>query len=149
MHTVEQINTAHPLYEAERELRNKVLNRPFGLPDFAWEKFDNEAIHFILKEDNQIHACLLLVPKKEEKNSSIKKAQFIQMAVTPDQQGKGFGQKLIKEAIEYCKVNGIDLLYCHARANAVSFYEKLDFETYDEPFEEVGIWHRYMRLKTN
>jgi predicted GNAT family N-acyltransferase len=149
MLSIELVSSKHPFYEEERELRNKVLNRPYGLPDFAWEKFDDEAIHFILKENNQLKACLLLVIMPREENSNQQKAQFIQMAVDPEFQKKGFGQKIIQAAIRYCENNGIGLLYCHARENAVSFYEKLNFEIYDDSFVEVGILHRYMRLKIN
>jgi hypothetical protein len=40
---------------------------------------------------------------------------------------------------------GLFAVHLHARANVVGFYERLGYETYGEPFEEVGLPHRHMR----
>ena len=38
---IKQITILDPLYQLERELRNKILLRPIGLPDNAWEMKDD------------------------------------------------------------------------------------------------------------
>ncbi|WP_232226215.1 GNAT family N-acetyltransferase [Flavobacterium sp. ACAM 123] len=55
----------------------------------------------------------------------------------------------MNELLSFCKVNGIKEVVCHARNNAVSFYLKLGFEIYDDPFTEVDIRHEHMRISLN
>ena len=40
---IKMISIADPLYQKERELRNKILLRPYGLADYAWEMKDSHA----------------------------------------------------------------------------------------------------------
>lgn len=143
MISVSRIDMQNPLYKQEQELRNKVLLRPIGMPDHAWEMNDHKAWHFVAVDDNQVIGCVVLVPLDEEKT----KAQLIQMAVDVALQGKGIGKLLIAELLNFSKQAGINEVTCHSRENAIPFYSKIGFEIYDEPFEEVGILHRHMRIR--
>lgn len=67
---VKNINTSDSYYQLERELRNKILLRPFGLPDHAWEMHDEKAWHFVAMEDENLLGCVILVPLNPEKNTS-------------------------------------------------------------------------------
>lgn len=136
------INTGEPRYQQERELRNRILLRPVGIPDYGWEMNDAKAWHFIAMENHQIAGCVLLVPLNYEKT----KAQLMQMAVDTQFQRKGIGRLLVKELLKFSKQNNIEEVTCHARNNVLNFYEKLGFEIYDEPFIEVGIPHRHMKI---
>ena len=136
------INTSDPQYQQERELRNRVLLRPIGIPDYGWEMNDAKAWHFVAIENNCVIGCVILVPLNNEKS----KAQLMQMAVETDFQGKGIGRLLVKELLKFSKQNNIREISCHARSNVLNFYKNLGFEIYDEPFTEAGIAHRHMKL---
>ena len=90
----------------------------------------------------ELIGCALLVPSEENLSS----VQNIQMAISPDFQGKGIGKLLLNELIRHSQLAGLEQITCHARSYAVDFYKKLGFEVYGEPFSEVGIPHNYMRL---
>ena len=128
-------------YQQERELRNKVLLRPFNLPDHAWEMKDNEAIHFAKIVENKVVGCLLLWPKNNEE------LQLIQMAIDFDFQNQGFGKSLVIEAKTFALKNGYQSIFCHARENAINFYLSQAFNIESDFFEEVGIKHKKMRIK--
>ena len=139
---IKLINTKDSLYQKERQLRNRVLLRPIGLPDHAWEMKDEHSWHFEAVEDHRVIGCVVLFPI----DSEMHKAQLMQMAVESELQGKGIGKLLVNELLKFCKTKGIKEVVCHSRENAVQFYLQMGFEVYDEPFVEVGIPHSHMRL---
>jgi len=134
-----KINQTDLVYQQERELRNEILLRPIGLPDYGWEKSDDLAHHFVAIDNNIVVGCVLLVPKENER------AQLIQMAVKYEFQSKGIGRKLLNSLLEYAETVNIREVFCHARENAIPFYLKNNFTIYDQPFKEVGVIHSYMK----
>ena len=142
MISIQLINTTNSFYLLEQDLRNRILLRPIGVPDHAWEMHDKKAWHFVAVENDVVIGCVVLNPLNPEKT----KTQLMQMAVETNQQGKGIGKLLVKELLSFCMSNGIKEVVCHARDNAVPFYLILGFEIYDEPFVEVGIPHEHMRI---
>ncbi len=142
MISIQLIETKHSLYPLEQELRNKILLRPIGIPDHAWEMHDEKSWHFVAVEKDAVIGCVVLVPL----NATQTKTQLMQMAVETNQQGKGIGKLLVKELLDFSKSKGIKEVICHARDNAVPFYLNLGFEIYDDPFVEVGIQHYHMRI---
>ena len=138
---IQRISLDDPLYQLERELRNRVLLRPIGVPDYGWEMHDRKSWHFVTLDGENVVGCVVLVPLDDTN----RKTQLIQMAVARSFQGQGIGTRLINELIKFAKLQGIEEITCHARENAVPFYLKLQFEVYGEPFQEVGILHRHMR----
>ena len=141
--TIKRITIDNPLYQAERELRNKILLRPIGIPDYGWEMYDRESWHFVALNRHRLIGCVVLVPLDEVNQ----KAQLIQMAVDESMQGQGIGTKLVRELLKFAKAQGLTEVTCHARQEAVGFYQKFQFEVYDEPFEEVGLMHRHMKIE--
>ena len=131
-----------PLYQQERELRNKILLRPIGVPDFGWEMHDKGSWHFVALENNNVVGCVVLTPLNKMKT----KAQLMQMAVDAPLQGKGIGKALVKELLKFSSENSIKEIEIHSRADVVPFYEDLGFKVFGDPFEEVGIAHRYMNI---
>ncbi|MBI4945693.1 MAG: GNAT family N-acetyltransferase [Bacteroidetes bacterium] len=142
MISIQRISIKDSLYESERQLRNRVLLRPIGLPDHAWEMHDEKSWHFIAVEEGNVIGCVALFPLDSEGH----KAQLMQMAVESKQQGKGIGKLLVNELLSFCKTKGIKEVTCHSRETAVKFYLQQGFEIYDVPFSEVGIQHSHMRL---
>jgi len=142
MISIQLIDTKHALYQSEREVRNKILLRPIGVPDHAWEMNDEKSWHFVAVEKDNIIGCVVLVPLDPEQT----KTQLMQMAVETNQQGKGIGKMLVKELLAFSLSKGIKEVVCHSREDAVPFYLNLGFEIYGEPFVEVGIQHSHMRI---
>ena len=137
-----RISTKDPRYQSERQLRNRILLRPIGMPDHAWEMNDEKSWHFLAIENDNVIGCVVLFPLDDEKQ----KAQLMQMAVESDQQGKGIGKLLVNELLSFCRSQNMTEVICHSRSNVVEFYLKSGFEIYDEPFTEVGIPHYHMRI---
>ncbi len=133
----------NPLYQKERELRNRILLRPIGIPDFGWEMNDEKAWHFAAMDKSQLIGCVLLVPLNKEKS----KGQLIQMAVDSDWQGKGTGKLLVQVLIEFAESQGIKEIEVHSRADVTTFYEQFGFQVYGDEFEEVGVKHRLLNLR--
>ena len=138
-----RIDMDNPLYQKERELRNKVLLRPIGIPDFGWEMNDPMSWHFVAMDKSVLIGCVLLVPI----DTKISKGQLIQMAVETNWQGKGIGKLLVQSLIAFAVSKGLKEIEIHSRAEVTSFYEQLGFKVYGDEFEEVGIKHRLLCLK--
>lgn len=135
-----EIDYDQDFYAQERDLRNRVLLRPFGLADSLWEMHDFESFHVIAFKDKKLLGCVLLRHIQKTNN-----AQLLQMAVESSLQGRGIGKMLVQHLLEIAKEKNIREVYCHSRANAISFYEKLGFKIYSDCFEEVGIEHVKMK----
>lgn len=141
MLTINKIDIRHPLYQEERELRNKILLRPIGIPDYGWEKHDSISWHFVALSDDKVVGCVLLVPL----NKQATRAQLMQMAVETSWQGKGLGKRLVTELLDFATKNTISEITIHSRATVTPFYEALGFSVYGSSFEEVGIVHQHLR----
>jgi predicted GNAT family N-acyltransferase len=138
-----RIEMDDPRYQKERELRNKILLRPVGVPDYGWEMNDKNSWHFVAVEGAKVIGCVILYPLNEEKS----KAQLMQMAVDSPWQGKGIGKLLVKALIKFATNQGIKEIEIHSRAEVTTFYEQLGFQIYGDEFEEVGIKHRLLNRK--
>ena len=140
---IQQIDMNHALYQQERELRNSVLLRPIGIPDYGWEHNDSHCRHFVALAQGELIGCVLLRPHQQ---GVLKVAQLSQMAVHPDRRGLGGGRLLIAKLTELATELNLSFIYCHARSDVVEFYLKNGFLSYDSPFTEVGILHQRMKL---
>lgn len=138
-----RIEMDNPLYQKERELRNKILLRPIGIPDFGWEMNDENSWHFAAMDKLKLIGCVLLVPLNKERS----KGQLIQMAVESNWQGKGVGKLLVQSLIAFATALGMKEIEIHSRAEVTTFYEQLGFQVYGDEFEEVGIKHQLLKLK--
>ena len=134
-----------PLYQFERELRNTVLLRPIGLPDYGWEKKDSSSWHFVALDNGKLVGCVVLAPPDKEGHT----AQLMQMAVETSEQGKGIGRLLVKELLSFAKLQEIKEVICHSRLYANEFYQKLGFEIYGEVFYEAEVAHNNMIIVLN
>lgn len=128
-----------PDYRRAVALRRIVLRFPLGM-DYTEEQLatESDSTHFILEEGDQVLASAMATPYD---STTIKVRQ---VAVDPNQQGKGLGRAIMLFAEDWALREGYQLAILHARQVAVDFYLKLGYEIYDEPFEEVGIPHRKM-----
>lgn len=130
-----------PRYQTERELRNVVLLRPVGVPDYGWEMRDKESHHIVALEAGAVVGCVLLWP------AGGGRGQLMQMAVAPEHQGKGIGRILVRAVLNKAVETNLQTVFCHARAEVIPFYAKLGFTGVGERFEEVGLEHLLMECK--
>lgn len=135
-----QIEFGTPEYDQAVALRYEVLRKPLGL-EYTPEQ--------LAQEYDQIHLCaydaayrllgyLNLTPQSPEV------FKMRQVAVAPEAQGKGIGAKLVSASEQLARQLGARRIALHARQTAVPFYLKLNYQIEGDPFEEVGIPHRYM-----
>ena len=101
---------------------------------------DFEGIHFELYHEHYLTGVVSLF-----ENGTT--AQFRKMAILPDDQGKGFGKQLLQYVMEFCKQEGIQLLWCNARTSATSFYKKNGFVTSGEPYLQNQLEYIRMEFK--
>lgn len=130
------------LYQQERDLRNRILLRPIGIPDFGWEKNDTRSWHFVALSEDKVIGCVVLVRLDE----AAKKTQLIQMAVEREFQGQGIGKMLVRELIRFAREKEVREIQIHSREDVTAFYENLGFSIVGEPFDEVGVRHRHMQM---
>lgn len=120
-------------------LRYDVLRKPLGLRFAPLElEHEREEVHMALLRGEYMVACLLLKTMGE----GIMKMR--QVAVAPDEQGKGHGKHLVLQCEQWCIENDICRIELHARETAIPFYLNLGYSLDKEPFNEVGIPHRFM-----
>lgn len=119
---------------------------------------------FVLKPHLSEQECILpgdyqattshlgLVSKSSDKMEILSVATFIQqahpelpaensyrlrgMATDPKYQGRGFGRDVVNYGLEYLRTTEkCDLVWCDARENAFTFYQKLGFILHGPMFE--------------
>ncbi len=132
------IEQSDPRYQQERDLRNRVLLRPIGIPDFGWEARDEESVHFVALEEQQVIGCVLLWPGPDGTG------QLLQMAVEASCQGRGVGREMVEVLLTRAGEMGLTKVWCHARAEVIPFYANSGFKEVGPRFQEVNIEHQRM-----
>lgn len=144
-----RIDTAHPLYGQEVDLRERVLLKPLGLDieklRNMYPEQEEESKHIVVVIDHPtgelVIGCIHLRPNCPEKGIG----KLSQMAVDPQRQNEGVGRILVAE-VEKMAVGelGLHEIYCHAQAPAVGFYKKMGWSIEGEMFSEADIEHYKM-----
>ena len=137
-----QIDHGTPKYEQMIALRDEILRRPLGLSITAEDlERDKRDILIGAFDDGRILGCCILT---EEGPNEIR---LRQMAVRPNQQGKGIGQQIMRFAELLARDKGYRVLTMHARNTAIGFYEKQGYRVIGEMFYEVTIPHHKMEKR--
>ncbi|KIA97522.1 GNAT family acetyltransferase [Flavobacterium sp. KMS] len=97
-------------------IRHKVMwpDMPF---EFVQLKEDDLGVHFGLYNESELVAIVSCFGDNEE-------MQFRKLATLTEQQGQGYATKLLEYILQRAKTNGIKRVWCNARVNKKSFYEK-------------------------
>lgn len=138
------VEFATPQHDETVKLRDLVLRKPLGL-EFTTEEMELEYNQFHMacyNDSEQLLGCLILV--KLENGEEVKMRQ---VAVHPDCQRRGVGQKMAAESEAWGKEHHLKKMVLHARIEAVPFYDKLGYAKEGKPFLEVGIEHYKMSKK--
>lgn len=131
--------TDSPEYKEMVELRLTVLLRPIGVPE-SYIDPRKEQTDFLVGAfvDGTLIGCCVLTPHGADL------IQLRQMAVRPEQQGKGVGAAIVGFAEKISKERGFKRLMMHARNVVIPFYQKCGYAIAGESFTEVGIGHHRM-----
>lgn len=65
-------------------------------------------------------------------------AQFRKFATKVPSQGKGYGSQLLRHMLREAMKLGVKRIYCNARSNKVTFYEKFGLTVTDRQFTKGG-----------
>jgi predicted GNAT family N-acyltransferase len=107
-------------FEKYFDLRFEILRKPWGQPKSStqdeWEKI---SIHVLMinEQEEAVAVGRLQINTPEE-------GQIRSMAVRTENQGNGFGGKIIRFIEQKAKEKKIQKIILDARENAVHFYEK-------------------------
>jgi predicted GNAT family N-acyltransferase len=108
-------------------------------PELEWE-FEEESIHFLaLLNDTPAGAC-----RWRKTDLGIKLERF---AVLREFRGNGVAQSLITSVLNDIPISA-DCIYLNAQLQAMPLYEKFGFVKVGDEFEEAGIRHFKMVLKS-
>jgi len=142
------------LYRQECALRERVLLAPVG---YTFERYaadypyEGLCEHWVAVTDHPstgptVLGCALLRPGQPDDATG----KVSQVAVNRQRQGEGIGRRLMI-AIEGHAFGelGLARLFCHAQLTAVPFYERLGWTPVGEVFEEAGLEHRVMELRSS
>jgi predicted GNAT family N-acyltransferase len=137
------IDLEHVAFPEWVALRQIILRDPLGLvyseSDLAEELHDQHLVGWI---DGMLVGGLIVRPWGQAGGV----VKIRQVAVKESHQGSGLGKKLMREAMEKQRLAGVREIVLHSRANVIGFYEGLGFFCEGQPFLEVGLPHRRMRL---
>ena len=107
--------------------------------DMEWDELDQDALHAIVKKENQVIGTARLIIDGQE-------AKIGRMAIKKEYREQGVGQKLLSTLIQTAKEKGAQECILHAQTHAIVFYAKAAFEPNGPIFDEAGISHVEMRL---
>ena len=63
------------------------------------------------------------------------------MAVLPGNRGKNYGKLILDAATDFAKNQGYQQMTLHAQLSAKGFYQRMQFKSLGQEFEEAGIKH--------
>jgi len=121
------------------QIRKIVFIKGQNVPvDIEIDGLDFRATHFIMYLHDEPIGCARIRFNKY--------AKLERIAIIEQYRGKGFGKKLTKFLIDYCKNNGFHQIVIHSQIQVVDFYKKLGFKVRGKPFLEADIEHLEMCL---
>jgi len=136
---IKKVNNKDDL-EKVIEIRKNVFIKEQNVPlDIEIDGLDSEAEHFIVYLDDEPIGCARI---RTNKNS----AKLERISIIKQHRGKGFGKKLTKFLIDYCRKKNFNEIFLHSQTSVTEFYEKIGFKVRGESFFEADIEHMEMYL---
>lgn len=129
-----------PEYDEAVALRYAVLRKPLNL-EFSPEQLSAEwsDLHLAAFDSSGKMQGILILTEVSEQEIKMR-----QVAVAPDQQGRGIGAQMVAISEEIARSRHYKKMTLHARETAAPFYLRLGYKTIGAPFEEVSIPHYKM-----
>lgn len=116
--------------DALLDLRERALvpghpGRPLITP------YDDAAEHYAVVRDDRPIACASVSREQMPGIDSAHPFYLHAMAVEPELQGAGHGQRLLESIVGTLRTRGADLIWARARPTAVGFYQRFGFQLGD------------------
>ncbi|MGI3186646.1 GNAT family N-acetyltransferase [Nioella aestuarii] len=106
-----------------------------------WDGLDDSCTHFLAGAASNPAGCARLLPKGDT-------AKVQRVAVMPPHRGTGLGRLIMLAVLDHARAAGFVEVILDSQTHAVPFYEKLGFIAHGPEFDDAGIPHRSMRLRT-
>lgn len=119
-----------PVYKV-LEIRHTVM-WPTKPIDYVRLPNDEEGRHFGLYINDELVSVISLFIENSQ-------AQFRKFATLEKHQGKGYGTILLNEIMSIAQENKLSKIWCNARVEKSSFYEKFGMKATDKTFEKGGV----------
>lgn len=126
--------------ELARRIRHKAMY-PNEKPEVVELPDDEEGIHFGLFDKNQLISVVSWFRRTETA------AQFRKFGTLEQFRNLGYGAQLMKYIIDFSKLEGIEILWCNARVDALNFYKRLGFKETETRFDKGGIDYIIIQLE--
>lgn len=112
------------------QIRHQVMwpDQPF---EFVQLEEDNSGFHFGVFENNTLVSIVSCFIEGQE-------MQFRKLATLEEYQGKGIASHLLKYILQFAKEKKINKVWCNARSNKKSFYEKFGMKDTFKTFTKAG-----------
>lgn len=112
------------------DIRHNVMwpDQPF---EFVQLEEDNSGFHFGVFTNNKLVSIVSCFIVEEE-------MQFRKLATLQEYQGKGSASHLLKYILQFAKEKNIKKVWCNARSNKKSFYEKFGMKDTFKTFTKAG-----------
>lgn len=121
------------------EIRHTVM-WPTKPIDYVRLPHDNEGRHYGLYINDELVSVISLFIENSE-------AQFRKFATLLSYQGKGYGSILLNEIMAISQQHKLSKVWCNARVEKSTFYEKFGMKATDQTFEKGGIQYVIMEKK--
>ena len=108
---------------------------------------DVNTVHFGLFQDQELIGVVSVYQVQNPEFIENNQFQIRGMAILPEFQGKGFGEKLLKEAEKHCWKEQADLIWFNARERAISFYKKSGYEIIGKSFYITDVGTHFVMHK--
>lgn len=118
------------------EIRHTVM-WPTKSIDYVRLSNDEEGRHFGLFINGELVSVISLFIDNSH-------AQFRKFATLEEHQGKGYGTILLNEIMSIAQENKLSKVWCNARVEKSTFYEKFGMKASDKTFEKGGIQYVIM-----
>jgi GNAT superfamily N-acetyltransferase len=92
---------------------------------------DDQGLHYGLYGENGLISVVSLFIQGEA-------AQFRKFATRTDQQGKGYGSRLLTFVMEEARKYAVSSIWCNARVDKAAFYEKFGLQKTGKHFSKGG-----------
>ena len=123
------------------EIRKKVFVEEQKVPlNLEIDGLDPISEHVIVRLCDEPIGCARIRINKSVKLERI--------AITKKHRGKGFGRRLTKFLVDYCKKKNLNEIRIHSQTYVSDFYKKQGFKIRGKPFYEADIEHVEMYMKT-
>lgn len=121
------------------ELRHQVMwpDKPL---DFIKLKDDEQGTHYGVFENQQLVSVVSCFEQQGQ-------MQFRKLATLADKQQQGFASALLFFIIQQAKEKGLNRIWCNARVNKKSFYEKFGLSDTGQGFLKAGKEYTLMELR--